>query len=136
MHVKAGIDTYSSSVDVSPYLFSLYFLQGVAEPGASIAAADAQHYKLSRGRTGPKGPWQGIESIQANDLKPFGLVTSGGMSFSRGAGVGIGLCAATALAHAMAVAQTCDKHRTTSALVLVKNCDSTMWRPANLTVHV
>jgi glycine cleavage system aminomethyltransferase T len=69
----------------------------------------------------------------AEELKVIGLVTSGGYSHARSVGIALALCEAAAVAYAMQRGQVHDCSRS-SALVLVRNADSNVWRPGNMII--
>jgi hypothetical protein len=71
--------------------------------------------------------------VAAAELKVIGLVTSGGYSHARSVGIALALCEAAAVACAMQRGQVHDCSRS-SALVLVRNADSNVWRPGNMII--
>jgi glycine cleavage system aminomethyltransferase T len=72
-------------------------------------------------------------TAEVEELKVIGLVTSGGYSHARSVGIALALCEAAAVACAMQLGQVHDCSRS-SALVLVRNADSPVWRPGNMTI--
>jgi glycine cleavage system aminomethyltransferase T len=101
-----------------------------ADAAATADSSNADSYDASSSNMDTTAT-AAAEAVE--ELKVIGLVTSGGYSHARSVGIALALCEAAAVACAMQRGQVHDCSRS-SALVLVRNADSNVWRPGNMII--